>query len=181
MTAQTMDSASAPGGRYEEVQSLPRWTWLIAGLLAVIFDSIAFIQIVMQTPVGDRPMSNVGVVLAFLVFGLAIPFMMVILRFKLVVEGNRLQLSLPPYYKREVSVCDIARLEETDIQPAHFGGWGIRRRDGITAWIFKGRTGLKLTMKDGCILVISLKDARQASEIIRAGMDGGWAHPASRT
>lgn len=112
---------------YKEVQRLPRWTLVLFITPALLFWGIAYVQIVLGKTVGNNPMSDTGVIIMALLFGLLMPAMFIFSKAKIIVTKEQIILSLLPIFIKKIQFDEIEDIKQIGIKPIQeFGGWGIR-------------------------------------------------------
>ncbi|MGI9658346.1 MAG: hypothetical protein ACR2OD_05510 [Gaiellaceae bacterium] len=141
-----------------------RWPWLIA-----VADLV--IAIVLAAVLGFP--ANVVAALAFASTSLVLlPFTSVELSRKgenLVVEYGPLR-----WPRQRFLLADIEEVEIADIRPREWGGWGYRGSQRFmkrTAIVLRRGPGLKLTLREGRKLAISLDEPERAAALLRAELE----------
>jgi len=144
---------------YTEDQRFSQWwLWvLILGMAGLI--GYGFIQqVVLGTPFGDNPLSNIGLSIFSLVMLLFVLFFAGI-RLRTRIDSQSIQMQFTPFLKREYKWTDI---ESAQIVNYGFVGYGIRigSKHGIV-YNVNGNKGLALKLKNGKKLVIGTQQPEQ--------------------
>ena len=136
------------------------WFWAIMMGLSLFFIIGSVQQIVFNQPFGDKPMSDVGLIITTgLVLLLTISLLSGSLKTFINKEGIYIQFA--PFHFRykfyDWNEVDSVRVEQ--YKPIReFGGWGIRKgKKGVIAYTVSGKTGLVLLFKDGKKVVIGTR------------------------
>ena len=135
---------------YEEKQRFTLWwMWLIILLPLGIGLYGCYVQFFLQTPFGDKPMSNTGLLIFTLFgFGFAYFFWMNRLTTQVTEEGLRIQFF--PYVTRTIGWGEI---DHCRVMPYSFvGGWGVR------LWT---QYGTVYNVKSGQGLFVQLKNKKK--------------------
>jgi hypothetical protein len=87
------------------------------------------------------------------------------------VDERGLTIALGPFGlpRRRVPLSQIAGAEQIDVDPWRWGGWGYRkvpRRPGATAIVMRAGEGLRLVLRDGRELVVTVPDAATAAGLL---------------
>jgi hypothetical protein len=69
----------------------------------------------------------------------------------------------------KLNIADISKTDIEELNPlADFGGWGIRRRRDLRAFLFGGSRGVRLETRDGKKYLIACREPERLATIIRA-------------
>lgn len=87
------------------------------------------------------------------------------------------QIRFTPFHRkpRTFAWSDVERVIVRTVSPfGEFGGWGIRWNfSKVTGYVWRGKTGIDLRMRDGRRIVITVVDIAAASEVIHAVVPTG--------
>jgi ABC-type multidrug transport system fused ATPase/permease subunit len=101
--------------------------------------------------------------------GLVIGVVGILSRIKLDVDARQVTLGFWPVWQKKIPLDDIAQFTTADLNPAKFGGLGLRRVPGRT-WglLFTGGPGLSVSRKsDGATFYIRTDRAEEAIAAFR--------------
>lgn len=161
---------------FEEVQQFRQtWIWLIAlssSLLVLgIFAYGIYKQILIGRPWGDRPMSNVQLILVALsgsALAVGLPWLFYSMKLVVRVSKGCLHVRFFPFVNRTLPVEQIVRREARIYHPIReYGGWGVRyggKKRG-RAYTVSGNFGVQLDLRNGERLLIG---CRRADELVNA-------------
>ncbi|GFN30815.1 DUF6141 family protein [Paenibacillus xylaniclasticus] len=152
---------------YREVQALPGWVLAVITIPGLYILCIACLQLGFGMEIGSKPMSDTGLVVMAILFGLLLPIVFICLRMSLVLTQTHLMISFKPFCKRVIPIQQIRRIHPVQMKPlAEFGGKGIRWNGAKWGVIFEGTNGIELELQDGKPVVISIKDMEQFTAIL---------------
>ena len=138
---------------FEETQGFTQW-WLWLLLIgSALFPVYGIIQqVVLGNPVGDRPLSNIGMILLML-FTVALLLFFFVLKLQTKIDEQGIQMRFFPLSKKEISWDQIATIEVIDY--GFVGGWGIRYSAKYgTVYNTKGKMGVLIKPKKGKKFII---------------------------
>lgn len=149
---------------FREVQKFSQW-WLWLLLLAIGFIPIYGIykQLIVGEIFGDKPMSDLGLILfAFSTF--AIIALFYIIRLKTEINKYELQFSFYPFVKKKIKWIDV---KSAKIVSYGLVGYGIRFGSKYgTVYNVKGNKGLAIELKSGKKFLIGTQKHLELSAII---------------
>ena len=152
------------------------WMWLVMGPVTVIVPAIFIYGIIKQIgmgrPFGDRPMSDIALIIAsitvcVITFGIAA--MMWYARLITEVRSDGLYIRFVPFHRREIHIPfeNIATVEACTYKPVkEYGGWGIRRGTKGKAYNVSGNLGVQLDFVDGKRLLIGSQNPEELTQAI---------------
>lgn len=157
---------------YKEVQK-PRQPllWLIVISIAALMWYGFIQQVVLGVPFGNKPASNAVLIIFWIIFGIAFPFIMLKWT-KLIVEVHEdgLYIRFIPFHLhyKKFLYKDIKHYRSINYSPlTRFGGWGYRVNfKGETGYLMGGKQGIELTLKYQTVVISTI----EPKEIIK-GMD----------
>ncbi len=148
---------------FREVQKFSQWwIWLI--LIAIGFIPIYGIykQLILGEIFGDKPMSDLGLILfAFSTF--AIIALFYIIQLKTEINKFEIQFSFYPFIKKKIKWVDV---KSANIVTYGLVGYGIRFGTKYgTVYNIKGNKGLAIELKSGKKFLIGTQKHLELSEI----------------
>ncbi len=153
------------------------WLWLLlipSGLLpVVIFGAGLYVQLVKGQSFGNNPMSDQGLILAFiltLLLCLGLLLLFALTRLQTRVDKNSIELRFFPLLrkKRIISWNEVERFEVVKYNPVRdYGGWGLRFGKGGKAYNVRGDHGLKLWFYNGRHLLIGTSQPVLLGDFLR--------------
>ena len=113
-----------PNVCFQETQRFTQWwMWIFALIPAGIGLYGCYVQLYLGIPFGDKPMSDVGLIL-FTLLGAGFGGFLGLHKLTTTVSSATLTVQFFPYTHRKISLEDI---EEWSVIPYDFvGGWGVR-------------------------------------------------------
>lgn len=161
--------------RHQEFSEVQRfkawWLYVLTFSLVALSVGIAVYQVTFDIPVGDNPMSNVGVVIVAIVIVLMV-LAILSLRLRTRFDAHGVVLSFKPLTQRKVSWDQVDRLEMVDYG---FVGYGIRwSRTYDVVYNAHGRIGLLLYLKNGRKLCIGTQKADELEIFLRELVPEKW-------
>ncbi|HVN10563.1 MAG TPA: hypothetical protein VMT69_00590 [Kineosporiaceae bacterium] len=124
------------GTRFSERTRLP-----VPFLLVLATVAVAEAVVLMVGARSSPPPAPAGVLALGLLVGIALPLALMAVHTVVVVRGEELQLSLPPFWRRRIRLDGIASVEVRDVSPLRdAGGYGLR---------FRGHGRVALVMRRG--------------------------------
>jgi len=147
---------------FKEKQYFPKWTWIIVIVITLLFWGIFYVQIVLGKEVGTNPMSDIGVVIMTIIFGVIFPLLSLFIGVEILGTKKEIIIRINPFYKKRISLEDITKINHIEVNPVQqFGGWGIRWNGQKLGYIFEGNSGIEIYLKNGKSYVISSKKSEQ--------------------
>lgn len=140
------------------------WVWVILiGIAAIAIIGIVK-QLIFKEPFGDKPMSDLGLVLfAVLVFVFVSFF--IIMRLDTVIDRSGIKMHFVPLVKKEVKWEDVKSLSVVNY--GFVGGWGIRFGSSYgTIYNVKGKMGLAIELKNDKKFLIGTQKPEEIQKII---------------
>jgi hypothetical protein len=88
------------------------------------------------------------------------------------IDDHGVHVRFAPFHSKPRSFAwhDIERIIVRTVNPfGEFGGWGIRWNfSKTTGYVWRGKTGIDLRMRDGRRIVVTIEDIGAASRVIEA-------------
>lgn len=109
-------------------------------------------QVIMGNVIGDKPLSDEGVITFSLLVGLALPILFWFMKLKLRVSVEGLHYQFFPIHIKErlIAFEDIKSYKARTYSPIkEFGGWGIRFGFESKAYNVSGDKGLQIELTNG--------------------------------
>lgn len=156
--------------RFTETQKFKQWwIWLLliafsAGSLFTLYYQIAF-----EKPVGDNPMSDVGLLfVTILMILLNVLFYSFKLETRIDEEGIHVRffpfhLKFRSYRWSDMTGCYVRQYSPI----GEYGGWGIKGWKSDRAFNVSGNLGIQITFSDGRKLLIGTNSPKLAEEVIK--------------
>lgn len=84
------------------------------------------------------------------------------------VRDGTLVIALTPFFRKTLPTTQIASVSATTINPAGYGGVGIRRAPGKPPAVFqRGGSAAELLMRDGSTLILECDDVTGLADALR--------------
>lgn len=135
----------------EKQRFIQWWLWLLLLGLASVFVYGLYKQIILGIPFGDKPMSDLGLILFSIAYFV---FTVCFLSLKLVAKIDRdgIEVRYFPFVKKQLKWRDIKKMEFLNYD---FVGWGIRFGTQYgTVYNVSGNQGLSIELSNGKRLLI---------------------------
>ncbi|MHA1209098.1 MAG: DUF6141 family protein [Candidatus Freyarchaeota archaeon] len=165
---------------FREVQRFRQpWLWALlffdSALIAAIFLSGVYTQLVLGQPWGDNPMSNetllvMGGVLIFM--SVALPLLFYYAKLVVEVRSDGVHICFFPFVRRMIPFEEVKAFTPRVYNPLlEYGGWGIRWSPK-RGWAYNvsGNRGVLLELVNGKRLMIGSQHPETLAEAIRVGM-----------
>lgn len=155
---------------FQETQRFTQWwIWLIHILILAIFFTGIYTQIIKGEPFGDKPMSDLGLVISsgFMLF---LVLLLLSLNLKTQVTSTKIYFKFFPFHLKERAylISDIQEMKVVKYSPiSEYGGWGIRGFGNNKAFNVKGNMGLRILFKDGTKRLIGTQKSEELQKIIK--------------
>jgi hypothetical protein len=156
---------------FSEKQKFTQW-WLYLVLFGIsaLFIYALYIQLVIGTPFGDKPLNNVGlIILSSLMLSLNILFFVTRLETQINKKGifvrfNPFQRRLKFYAWQDIQKAEVRTYKAL----LEYGGWGIRYgfRGNGKAYNVAGNEGLQLELKSGEKFLIGTQKREELSLVL---------------
>ena len=140
---------------YHERQFLVREHFFVQIILfiCIIVGWWGFIQqILFHIPFGTNPASDVEVIITWIVSGWILPALIITTCLETEVTQSELRFQYKPFHlsAQIIPHSSILQFKCEVYRPfAKFFGWGIRHRDGVTAYTISGNEGLYIVYETG--------------------------------
>jgi hypothetical protein len=156
---------------FEERQRMNQWfIWVVLLLINGVTAVSVYVQIIEKQPVGNNPMSNVGLIIlsvlmvAFTVFILSV-------RLETQILGDHITYKLSPFHlkARIVKFDELQSIGVRKYNPIlEYGGWGLRGFGKNIAYNISGNQGIQLELKTGQRILLGTKNPKAVQEALQA-------------
>jgi len=164
---------------YEEQRFRQPWLWGLLGIGALLMMGLfgygLYQQLYMGKPWGDKPMSDMALVIVALFVCIlegGILWLFYAMTLKVRLDSVNLYIHFTPFAKRTIPLSDIRHCEARTYSPIlEYGGWGIRHswRKGM-AYNAMGDRGVQMELKDGKKVLIGSQRAEELAAAIQRAM-----------
>jgi hypothetical protein len=152
-----------------------RWLWVILILtmllLVGVFGYGLFQQLVLGEPWGERPLSDVGLLLAgtsALIFSSGLSYLFYSLRLITEVRPEGLIIRFYPLRRKFIPYHQIKTCQARTYKPLReYGGWGIKYGPAGWAYSILGDRGVQLVLVDGTRVLIGSQRAEELQQAIK--------------
>ncbi len=151
---------------FQEQQRFTQWwLWLMLVLITCIPFYGIYQQIIVGTPFGNNPMSNLGLI----IFAIAMVGMLLFfwnMQLKTTIDAQRIKIRFSPFVNRSISWDEIETAEI--INYGFVGGWGIRfsGKYGIV-YNTSGNQGLFIILKNGNKLCLGTQQPKALQKAVQ--------------
>lgn len=158
---------------YELQRFTQRWIWgLLIFLLLIqagVFGYGLYQQLVLGQPWGDRPMSDMALILTSIgifLFSGGMSYLFYSLRLITEVRPEGLAIQFYPLHRKVIPYHRIKSCQARSYKPIReYGGWGIKFGPGGRAYNVSGDRGVQLVLDDGKRILIG---SQRSDELERA-------------
>lgn len=151
---------------FEEEQRFTHWyIWiLLFGLLCIPIYGVLQ-QLVLKQPFGDKPMSDLGLVI--LLFGqLALCFLFWIMKLETTISKEKISIRFFPFVAKTIQWDEV---EQAEIVKYRFVGYGIRIFTSYgTVYNISGNKGMALTLTNNKKLLIGTQKPHELEDVIHS-------------
>lgn len=145
------------------------WVWLILLGINGLFIYILIEQVMGGRPVGNKPMSDNGLIIAT-VASLLVSILLLCLRLETVIKKDGIYVRFFPFHLNP-RYYSWENQHQPSVRKYHpireFGGWGLRGLGNNRALNVSGNYGIQLTTKDGLKLLIGTNKVEEATEALK--------------
>lgn len=168
-----MDAQGGSSTTFRECQRY-RGVWLraLVGLMAALGWWALIQQVILGKPFGNRPASDLVVVVLWLVFGVGLPGLFWYMHLVTEVRADGGYVRFVPFHLRwrRFAFEDIASCEARTYRPLReYGGWGIRWGPGGWAYNVSGNRGAQLVLRSGKRVLLGSQRADELAAAIAQG------------
>ena len=163
---------------FHEVQRFSqRWFWVIFTLTMLVilgvFAQGLIQQLINDTPWGERPLSDIGLLMVAIIVFLFCAVLIYIfynLRLETTVYKNRIELNFSPVWRKAIYFAEINECMARTYSPIkEYGGWGIKYgfKNGW-AYNIMGNEGVQLVLNSGKRILIGSQQVSILAEAINS-------------
>ena len=157
--------------QFSEIQYFrQKWLWAIIIFFPVFSMYGIYEQIIMGNPVGEKPLSDDGVIWFTVLIGVGLPLLFYNIRLKTRVSQEGLHYQFFPIHLKErtISFGDIESFKARKYSPLkEFGGWGIRFGFEGKAYNVSGDEGLQLILKNNRKILFGSQKAKELEKAMK--------------
>lgn len=152
-----------------EVQRFSQWwLWLMLISIAAIPIWGACQQLIVGRPFGDKPMSDVGLIVLSAVV-LFLPYFFWKIKLETTIDDAGIEMKFFPFANRKVTWGEVKSAEVLNY--GFVGGWGLRFSSKYgTIYNVRGSKGLALTLQNGNKIVIGTQREKELRAAIQEYM-----------
>lgn len=161
---------------FTETQRLSRVWWVstVVGVGAVVAWTMFVVQVLLHHPVGGRPISNLTLVLLWLMLGVVAPQVLLICGLTTVVGRQEVLVSYPPFASRRIPLAEVVAAQPVTYRPfGDYWGWGVRGRRGDLCYTVRGNRGVRLELTEDRRLLLGSQRADELAAAINASHGRG--------
>ena len=157
--------------QFSEIQYFrQKWLWAIIIFFPVFSMYGIYEQIIMGNPVGEKPLSDDGVIWFTVLIGVGLPLLFYNIRLKTRVSEEGLHYQFFPIHLKEhiIPFGDIESFKARKYSPLkEFGGWGIRFGFEGKAYNVSGEEGLQLILKNNRKILFGSQKAKDLEKAMK--------------
>lgn len=147
----------------EEQKFSQWWIWLILLLVGIVPIYGIYKQLIMKEQFGDKPMSDIGLVI-FALVTVGVIALFYYIRLKTDINKYEISFSFSPFTKKKIKWMDVKTAKV--INYGFIGGYGIRLGTKYgTVYNISGKKGLFIELKSGKKLLIGTQRPNELSKI----------------
>ena len=163
---------AADGGWFTETQRFGWPVWMLLLPIALLFWSLAAVQLIGDRPVGSDPAPDWVVLVFWLLFGAGLPALFLAIRMETRVGPPGVHLRHFPFHRKFLRwpFEEIGSAAARTYRPLlEYGGWGIRM--GAHGWAYnvKGDRGVQLELRSGRRILIGSQESDALAAAIAKG------------
>ena len=147
-----------------------KWLWVIIIFFPAFSLYGIYEQIIMGNPIGEKPISDDGLIWFTILIGVGLPILFYNIRLKTRVDDEGLHYQFFPIHMKERTIrfVDIESFKARKYSPLkEFGGWGIRYGFEGKAYNVSGEEGLQLILKNNRKILFGSQKAKQMEKAMR--------------
>lgn len=147
-----------------------KWLWAIIIFFPAFSLYGIYKQIIMGIPIGDKPISNDGLIWFTVLIGVGLPILFYNIRLKTRVSEDGLHYQFFPIHikERTITFGDIESFKARKYSPLkEFGGWGIRFGFEGKAYNVSGKEGLQLVLKNERKVLFGSQKAKELEKAMK--------------
>ena len=147
-----------------------KWLWAIIIFFPAFSLYGIYEQIIMGNPIGDKPISDDGLIWFTVLIGVGLPLLFYSIRLKTRVSEEGLHYQFFPIHLKERTIPygDIESFKARKYSPLkEFGGWGIRFGFEGKAYNVSGKEGLQLVLKNERKVLFGSQKAKELEKAMK--------------
>ena len=147
-----------------------KWLWAIIIFFPAFSLYGIYEQIIMGNPIGDKPISDDGLIWFTVLIGVGLPLLFYSIRLKTRVSEEGLHYQFFPIHLKERTIpyVDIESFKARKYSPLkEFGGWGIRFGFEGKAYNVSGEEGLQLVLKNERKVLFGSQKAKELEKAMK--------------
>ena len=147
-----------------------KWLWAIIIFFPAFSLYGIYEQIIMGNPIGDKPISDDGLIWFSFLIGIGLPLLFYNIRLKTRVSQKGLHYQFFPVHLKErtIDFIDIESFKARKYSPLkEFGGWGIRFGFEGKAYNVSGDEGLQLVLKNERKVLFGSQKAKELEKAMK--------------
>ena len=147
-----------------------KWLWAIIIFFPAFSLYGIYEQIIMGNPIGDKPISDNGLIWFTILIGVGLPLLFYIIQLKTRVSEEGLHYQFFPIHLKERTIPfkDIESFKARKYSPLkEFGGWGIRFGFEGKAYNVSGEEGLQLVLKNKRKVLFGSRKAKELEKAMK--------------
>lgn len=147
------------------------WLWLIIASVAVIFWFGFIKQIIFRVPFGTKPAPDNGLIMAWLILGVILPWFFYSLKLITLVKSDGVYYRFMPLHFSycNIAFTDIQKCEIRSYNPImEYGGWGIRYGFHGKAYNVSGDKGIQFELKNGKRILLGTQKPEEFFQAINS-------------
>jgi hypothetical protein len=156
---------------FEEKQRMNQWfIWVVLLLLNGITAVAVYVQIIEKHPVGNNPMSNVGLIILSVLMVAFTAFILSV-RLEIQIDSDHIAFKLSPFHvkTRIIKHDELQSIAVRKYKPIlEYGGWGLRGFGKNVAYNISGNQGIQLELKNGKRILLGTQNPDAAREALHA-------------
>lgn len=156
---------------FEEKQYFrQKWIWLVVLFFPIFSIYGIFEQFIMHRPIGNHPISDAGLTIYAILFGLGLPLLLYYTHLKVYITQEGLYYRFFPFHFKEYCIKkeEIEKVEALTYSPLkEYGGWGIRYGFKGKAYNVSGNLGVKIHLKNDSNILFGSQNHKQMEKVLR--------------
>ena len=157
--------------QFSEIQYFrQKWLWAIIIFFPVFSMYGIYEQIIIGNPIGEKPLSDDGLIWFTVLIGVGLPVLFYNIRLKTRVSEEGLHYQFFPIHLKERTIPfgDIKSFKARKYSPLkEFGGWGIRFGFEGKAYNVSGEEGLQLVLKNERKVLFGSQKAKELEKAMK--------------
>lgn len=154
---------------YREVQRFHPVFYFIVIISSLSIWVMAFIQIILKIPVGNRPASDNLLLFFLFLFGILFPYIFLNIKLITEIKPNGLYVKMFPFHLKW-QFFPFEKIEKAELVKysplKDYGGWGIRYGKSGKAYNARGNEGIMLYLEGGKKLLIGTQKGEEFINIL---------------